>query len=70
MSEINNRIRSFILNRGVANLHEFGYPGANTQNILTDPIYKVFFKSMLEENLNVGDSRVAAEVAKLLEEVK
>ena len=35
---------------GVKNLHEFGYPGCTAENILTDGIYKAFFKRMLEEN--------------------
>ena len=35
---------------GVKNLKEFGYPGVNSGNILTDSTYKAFFKKMLEEN--------------------
>lgn len=35
---------------GVKNLHEFGYPKCNAENILTDQIYKAFFVSMLKDN--------------------
>ena len=40
---------------GVKNLHEFGYPGCTTENILTDDIYKAFFQRMLEENKGQRD---------------
>lgn len=39
-----------IIQNGVKNLKEFGYPHVNEQNILTDIIYSAFFKNMLEEN--------------------
>ena len=35
---------------GVKNLREFGYPHCTADNILTDEVYKAFFKHMLEEN--------------------
>lgn len=35
---------------GVQNLRNFGYPGCNKDNILTDEIYKAFFVSMLRDN--------------------
>ncbi len=44
-------MRSQIIAAGVANLKEFGYPNVDAENILTDPIYSAFFKSMLEGNL-------------------
>jgi hypothetical protein len=43
-------MRETLIKRGVANLQEFGYPSANTENILTDEIYSSMFRSMLEEN--------------------
>lgn len=46
-----NLIREGLIKAGVKNLKEFGYPGANENNILTDMVYKVFFSKMLEENL-------------------
>jgi len=44
---MNNRI----IEQGVKNLKEFGYPGVNADNILTDMIYSEFFRSMLKDNL-------------------
>ena len=44
-------MRYKIIETGVRNLKEFGYPNASKNNILTDPIYSAFFKSMLEDNL-------------------
>lgn len=35
---------------GVRNLKEFGYPKVDEKNILTDPIYSAFFRSMLRDN--------------------
>jgi Iap family predicted aminopeptidase len=50
----NEQIREHLLKAGVKNLKEFGYPEVNTETILTDEVYKEFFKSMLEENLGNG----------------
>jgi hypothetical protein len=38
-----------LINAGIKNLKEFGYPDVNKENILTDLIYSQFFKRMLEE---------------------
>jgi hypothetical protein len=35
---------------GVKNLKEFGYPGVDSENILTDDVFKAFFLSMLKDN--------------------
>lgn len=43
--------REKLIEAGVHNLHEFGYPLCNKDNILTDAVYKTFFKSMLEDSL-------------------
>lgn len=48
-------IKNHLLNNGVKNLKEFGYPDVTTKNILTDEIYKEFFKSMLNKNLGFHD---------------
>jgi hypothetical protein len=40
---------------GVNNLRTYGYPDCNAENILTDPIYKAFFCSMLRDNKGNGD---------------
>jgi len=50
----NEQIKQHLLNSGIRNLKEFGYPDCNTENILTDMVYKEFFKSMLNENLGVS----------------
>lgn len=48
---VNQEIREHLLKAGVKNLIEFGYPHVTTETILTDIVYKEFFKSMLNENL-------------------
>ena len=58
-------IRDKLVEAGVKNLKEFGYPSCNNQNILTDRIFKPFFVSMLRENLGKG---VDAEIKALLKE--
>ena len=47
-------VREKLLQAGVRNLREFGYPACNDQNILTDMIYSRFFESMLQENKGHG----------------
>ena len=37
-----------LIEAGIRNLKEFGYPLVNAENILTDEIYKAFFARMLE----------------------
>lgn len=56
----NEQIREHLLKAGVKNLKEFGYPLVTTETILTDEVYKEFFKSMLEDNL--GNSNQIDEV--------
>lgn len=43
-------MESKLIKAGVKNLHDFGYPKCNEQNILTDKIYSAFFISMLKDN--------------------
>ncbi len=50
----NEQIREHLLKAGVKNLKEFGYPEVTTETILTDEIFKMFFKPMLEDNLGNG----------------
>jgi hypothetical protein len=38
-----------LIEAGVHNLKEFGYPAVTSKNILTDEVYSQFFKRMLEE---------------------
>lgn len=62
MSDIRNKL----IAAGVRNLKEYGYPSVNADNILTDPIYAGFFKSMLDDNLGNGFD---AEINALLSEM-
>lgn len=41
---------------GVNNLHAYGYPECNKDNILADQIYKAFFASMLKDNKGHGEA--------------
>lgn len=43
-------VRQKLIAAGVKNLHVYGYPYCTKENILTDQIYKAFFRSMLEDN--------------------
>ena len=43
-----------LISAGVKNLHAYGYPEFNKDNILTDQIYKAFFASMLKDNKGNG----------------
>ena len=51
---MNLQIREKLLIAGVNNLKEFGYPDVTIETILTDKIYKEFFKSMLNDTLGNG----------------
>jgi hypothetical protein len=48
-------LRTKIIENGIKNLNEFGYPEVNKEDILTDIVYSQFFKSMLEENLGYSN---------------
>lgn len=61
-------IKERIISRAVANLHEFGYPYATTDNIITDEVYRLFFKRMLEDTPRTS-TVVDAIVDELLKEV-
>lgn len=64
-------IRAKAIAAGVKNLREFGYLRCDEKNILTDRVYKVFFKKMLEENLGANHHKGVKKVlAKLLAEVE
>jgi hypothetical protein len=59
-------IRKKLIDAGVRNLKEFGYPDVTSDNILTDMIYGGFFKSMLKDNLGQGfDTPINALLAEL-----
>jgi hypothetical protein len=64
----NEQIREHLLKAGVKNLKEFGYPEVTTETILTDKVYKEFFKSMLEDNKG-NDKQVDEIIDQLLSEL-
>jgi hypothetical protein len=45
-----NNLRERLINGGVRNLKAYGYPSVSKENILTDEIYREFFRSMLRDN--------------------
>lgn len=61
-------IRRKLIEAGVKNLREFGYPDCDNKNILTDTIFKQFFKGMLEDNKGKS-ALVDQEIDKLLKEI-
>lgn len=63
------KIKEHLIKAGVKNLKEFGYPDVDANNILTDEVYKEFFKSMLDDNL--GHQKMFDDVIlELLESLK
>lgn len=60
-------IREHLIAAGVKNLHEFGYPTCTAENILTDCVYREFFRSMLESNLG-KNAAADVEIKKLLKD--
>lgn len=50
--------RANLIDAGVGNLKEFGYPDVTTESILFDDIYKLFFKRMLEDSKGQGCIKV------------
>ena len=63
MNHTEQDIRTRILKRAVLNLKEFGYENCNEDNILTDEVYKIFFKKQLE---NVQVESKNADVEKVI----
>ena len=47
-------MRHKLISAAIRNMREFGYPGVNAENIITDQVYSMFFDSMLKENLGHG----------------
>ncbi len=62
-------IRTSLLNAGVKNLKGYGYPSVNVDNIMTDEIFRAFFKEMLKTNLGVAPSADLA-IYELLEGIE
>lgn len=69
IENMKKEIRDKIIQNGVNNLREFGYENVNSENILTDEVYKLFFKSMLEDNLGYSESSDLV-VKDLINEIK
>ncbi len=51
-----NHIRNALITAGVKNLKNLGYPQCDDSNIMTDLVYRQFFRSMLVENKGVQKS--------------
>jgi hypothetical protein len=47
---MNQKLIDKLIENGIKNLQEFGYPSVNKDNILTDMVYSMFFKKMLKES--------------------
>lgn len=65
----NEEIRFLIIRKAIQNMKEFGYENVTTENILTDEVYKLYFKSMLDENVGQGGNQVNIVITELLKEV-
>ena len=63
----NEQVKEHLLKAGVKNLKQFGYTKVTTETILTDEVYKEFFKSMLKDNL--GNVKQIDEVINQLLEI-
>jgi hypothetical protein len=48
-----------LIDSGIKNLKEFGYPAVTKENILTDMVYSQFFLQMLEEQAEAAKSSPA-----------
>lgn len=59
-------IREKLIQAGIRNLKEFGYPSVNKDNILTDMIYSRMFDRMLEGHEGPGKK----EAEELRKEIK
>lgn len=62
-------IRDKIIKNGVNNLIQFGYEYVNSENILTDEVYKEFFKAMIKSNLG-RDKKVDFVLNELMKELE
>ena len=50
-------MKNEVIENGVKNLKEFGYPNVNSENIFTDEIYRAFFKSMLKDSMDMTTNK-------------
>jgi hypothetical protein len=49
-------MRSSLIQAGVKHLRDFGYPKCNSDNILTDRIYRAFFVKMLQDTVDDAEA--------------
>lgn len=64
-----SEIRKKLIQAGIRNLKEYGYPDVDDENIITDMIYSAFFSSMLSDNLGAAGTHVDTEIKVLLHEI-
>ena len=69
MSEAKKTMKDSILKNGVDNLQEFGYPNVTTETIITDSVYREFFRPMLNDNLGQGNELSDEVIQELLDEI-
>lgn len=60
------QIKERIIENGVDNLKEFGYPTVDQNNILTDRIFARFFLSMLNDKVNQVNNKDVTDVIEQL----
>ncbi len=63
-------IRSKLIENGVKNLQEYGYPACDKDSILTDQIYSAFFASMLKDNIGAANDETDLVISELLAEIE
>ncbi len=62
-------IQKKLIEAGIKNLKEFGYPDVNSENILTDIVYAGFFKSMLNDNKGQSTDQVDGVINSLIDKI-
>lgn len=62
-------IKNKLIQAGVRNLKEYGYPKVDSENILTDKIYSAFFSEMLKHNLDESESENNKVINELLTKI-
>jgi len=63
------KIRAHLLAAGVKNLQTFGYPAVTAENIMTDAVYRAFFKGMLEDNVGLSTAKVDSVITAMIAEI-
>lgn len=63
------QIVDHLINAGIKNLKEFGYPDVNEETIMTDMVYSRFFESMLKDNIG-HTKNIDNAINELLERIK